>query len=483
MACGAFALARLSEVRALAADPSSARTGGLRRVRLTDDSGTGRSRKGRAMTKKKISRFRLLALFPLAIALVAALHGDRAAHAQSSPAPKDGEARSRAPAARSTASSRRAATGRSTKEGGSSATTPSATRRSGATRSGCTRRSPARRTEGRARREPEDGARRRASRSTPTRCRARSSQAAQPRRGRPRRSGDDARAAAARRGRRRDGCSTRTALDVGRHPVRALPLDRRRFVRARHRPSPRRLGEPRSERRGDRRAVARPLAPSTKLLGVDEATVRAVLASWGPGSSTRSSSSTARRSGRTASRRATLIPPAFGLAGVNLHTYTGWGSSRTGTRSSRTSRCTARATSSTRASTTPRSSPSRRAHGFGHVAGRSQDLVTPKLAGAARLPARDAGAAPPAGSFDAAAAARGDALFEGKAKCAPVTCRRSTTEPGWNMHTAAEIGIDDFQSSRAPDRRYRTTPLARPVDARRRAASTTTAASRRCSTS
>ena len=33
------------------------------------------------------------------------------------------------------------------------------------------------------------------------------------------------------------------------------------------------------------------------------------------------------------------------------------------------------------------------------------------------------------------------------------------TEPGWNVHTAAEIGIDDFQAARAPDRRYRTTPL------------------------
>ena len=33
------------------------------------------------------------------------------------------------------------------------------------------------------------------------------------------------------------------------------------------------------------------------------------------------------------------------------------------------------------------------------------------------------------------------------------------TEPGWNLHTAEEIGIDDFQASRAPDRRYRTTPL------------------------
>jgi hypothetical protein len=34
------------------------------------------------------------------------------------------------------------------------------------------------------------------------------------------------------------------------------------------------------------------------------------------------------------------------------------------------------------------------------------------------------------------------------------------TEPGWNMHTAAEIGVDDFQALRSPDERYRTSPLA-----------------------
>ena len=33
------------------------------------------------------------------------------------------------------------------------------------------------------------------------------------------------------------------------------------------------------------------------------------------------------------------------------------------------------------------------------------------------------------------------------------------SEPGWPMHTAAEIGIDDFQAKRSPDERYRTTPL------------------------
>ena len=33
------------------------------------------------------------------------------------------------------------------------------------------------------------------------------------------------------------------------------------------------------------------------------------------------------------------------------------------------------------------------------------------------------------------------------------------TEPGWNTHKAAEIGIDDFQSLRSPDESYRTSPL------------------------
>ena len=33
------------------------------------------------------------------------------------------------------------------------------------------------------------------------------------------------------------------------------------------------------------------------------------------------------------------------------------------------------------------------------------------------------------------------------------------TEPDWNLHTPAEIGIDDFQASRSPDKGYRTTPL------------------------
>ncbi|HEX2339237.1 MAG TPA: hypothetical protein VHI98_02045 [Vicinamibacterales bacterium] len=61
------------------------------------------------------------------------------------------------------------------------------------------------------------------------------------------------------------------------------------------------------------------------VLGVDVATVRKVLAAWEPGKFDAElllDGKGFRPDGKTA---ATLIPPAFGLAGVNLHTWTGWG--------------------------------------------------------------------------------------------------------------------------------------------------------------
>lgn len=86
-------------------------------------------------------------------------------------------------------------------------------------------------------------------------------------------------------------------------------------------------------------------------------------------------------------------------------------------------------------------------------------LITPKLAALHFYQLGISSPKPPKGSFDEEAAARGKELFEGQAKCA--TCHVSPlfTEPGWNMHTPEEIGVDDFQANRAPDKRYRTAPL------------------------
>jgi hypothetical protein len=89
----------------------------------------------------------------------------------------------------------------------------------------------------------------------------------------------------------------------------------------------------------------------------------------------------------------------------------------------------------------------------------SPDLITSKLAALHSYQLSLPAPSPPPGSFDPAAAQRGQVVFEKQGRC--VTCHVPPpyTEPGWNMHTASEIGIDDFQASRAPDHRYRTAPL------------------------
>jgi CxxC motif-containing protein (DUF1111 family) len=96
--------------------------------------------------------------------------------------------------------------------------------------------------------------------------------------------------------------------------------------------------------------------------------------------------------------------------------------------------------------------------GLGNVRS-DDDRITSKLAALQFYQLAIPAPAPPRGSFDAAAAERGRALFGGRAECSTCHVPPLFTEPGWAMHTADEIGIDDFQASRAPDRRYRTTPL------------------------
>ena len=66
---------------------------------------------------------------------------------------------------------------------------------------------------------------------------------------------------------------------------------------------------------------------------------------------------------------------------------------------------------------------------------------------------------PPSGSFDPAAAMRGEVLFNAKARCSECHVPPLYTEPGFNLHTPEEIGIDSFQADRSPTGGYRTAPL------------------------
>jgi cytochrome c peroxidase len=86
-------------------------------------------------------------------------------------------------------------------------------------------------------------------------------------------------------------------------------------------------------------------------------------------------------------------------------------------------------------------------------------LITPKLPDLQFYQLAIPAPRPPAGSFDRVAAERGQIVFNDIARCARCHVPPIFTEPGWNLHTAEEIGIDDFQARRSPDDRYRTTPL------------------------
>jgi len=207
-------------------------------------------------------------------------------------------------------------------------------------------------------------------------------------------------------------------------------------------------------------AFAPSVAPFSQLLGVDDATVRKVFNSWGPGKFDAAlllDGKAFQPDGRSA---ATLIPPAFGLAGVNLHTNTGWGSVTHWNAFVAVLEMQGKGTFFDPRLNDASKFPIAAANGFGNVR-REPDLVTPKL-GALQfyqlaIPAPPA----PRGSFDARAAERGAELFaaDGKGRCASCHVPPLYTEPGFNLHTPEEIGIDAFQAQRGPEDGYRTTPL------------------------
>jgi mono/diheme cytochrome c family protein len=80
--------------------------------------------------------------------------------------------------------------------------------------------------------------------------------------------------------------------------------------------------------------------------------------------------------------------------------------------------------------------------GFANVRS-TPDLITPKLAALHFYQLAIPAPTPPAGSFDAEAAQHGEAVFN-ESGCAGCHVPPLFTEPGWNMHTAEEIGIDDI---------------------------------------
>ena len=147
-----------------------------------------------------------------------------------------------------------------------------------------------------------------------------------------------------------------------------------------------------------------------------------------------------------------LIPPAYGLQGVGFETYTGDGPISYWNSYVGVSQMGGQGTFND-----PR---------IGVFITQHPDLVTPKLPALLAYQLSLSAPIPPRGSFDAAAARRGERLFNGKAGCA--TCHQAPTYTDVSsgpdprvpfLHDPGEVGAEPFYAARTATRQYRTSPL------------------------
>jgi mono/diheme cytochrome c family protein len=144
-----------------------------------------------------------------------------------------------------------------------------------------------------------------------------------------------------------------------------------------------------------------------------------------------------------------VIPPAYGLAGVNSVTFTGDGD---------------------RPAYWNRYVAVTQMHGHGSFSEPRLGISVDNTEGTgdlveAKLPALEAyqlslaAPAPPAGSFDAAAAERGRGVFEGDGQCASCHSGDAFTDANTQLHDPSEVPTDPTHAERSATGQYRTTPL------------------------
>jgi mono/diheme cytochrome c family protein len=179
------------------------------------------------------------------------------------------------------------------------------------------------------------------------------------------------------------------------------------------------------------------LSTYTGSLGVDNAAAVTALESWGAGHYDA-------RFNQDKESHPVLLPPAYGLRDVALETYTGegpvsyWNAYVAVTQMG--------------------------GHGnfkddrVGLDIRQSPDRVTPMLAALRQYQFSLEPPAPPPGSFDPAAAARGEAVFAGQARCASCHVGASFTDAP-KLHAPAETAMSTDEARRSATGMYRTTPL------------------------
>lgn len=138
-----------------------------------------------------------------------------------------------------------------------------------------------------------------------------------------------------------------------------------------------------------------------------------------------------------------VIPPAYGLAGVPAETYTGDGPVSYWNAYVAVTQMGGKGTFVDAR--------------IGVEVIADPDLVTPRLPALLAYQLSIAKPPPPAGSFSAAAAARGKVVFEGQGTCA--SCHQGTLYTQSALHAATETGMDPLYATRSATKQYRVTPL------------------------
>ena len=142
----------------------------------------------------------------------------------------------------------------------------------------------------------------------------------------------------------------------------------------------------------------------------------------------------------------TVIPPAYGLAGIHSETFTGDGQ---------------------QVAYWNQYVAVTQMHGLGSFSDprlginivQSPDSVAPQLPALQAYELSLAAPAPPAGSFDASAAARGKQIFEGQGKCSTCHVGSTFTDANQRLHQLSEIPTDSTYALRTATKMWRTSPL------------------------
>jgi hypothetical protein len=198
------------------------------------------------------------------------------------------------------------------------------------------------------------------------------------------------------------------------------------------------------------------LQPVGDLLDVDVATLKTVLAAWGPGKYDAVLFLDGKAQRPDGTIKPDLIPSAYGMQGIELTTYTGWGSLSYWNNMVAVNEMHGIGNFSDPRINDAGKYPVATENGLYNVTV-TNDLVTSKLPALREYQLSLDPPVPPAGSYDQAAADLGKALFTGKANCA--SCHKAPIFADNVLHTPEEIGIDNYEASRSPTGKYRTTPL------------------------